>query len=311
MDKYGIHKDFQKYAHMKTKLNPGLLPVMNTVIKIGFARKKTADGIMETKIKIPGYMAELIGLTVFEPKNIKDNAPCLVYFHGGAFVLKAAAYHKYLMSEYALGTPCKVVFVDYRLAPRYPFPIGLEDCYAAFKWVYKNAEKLGIDQTKIAVGGDSAGGALAAAVTHMTRDKGEPSACFQMLIYPVTDERQTTESMQKYTDTPLWDAGLNHEMWRLYLRDGDHNIRAYASPMEANTFEKLPDAYIEVSEFDCLRDEGILYAKALEKGGNRAELNKTAGTVHGFELAEKSTVTSSCIKKRIEVLKKAFDESKE
>lgn len=115
--------------------------------------------------------------------------------HEGAFVLKAAPAHIHWVCEYASKTPCLVVFVDYRLAPKYAFPFGVEDCYAAFEWVCNHADALGIDKSRIAIGGDSAGGALAAAVTLMARDRQAPPICYQMLLYPVTDARQTTESI--------------------------------------------------------------------------------------------------------------------
>jgi acetyl esterase/lipase len=306
MGKYNIHRDFKKYENIKIKLNPVMLPLINVFLTISFQTKKTVKGIIISKKKIPGYQGRMIGLTIYEPEGVEENAPCLIYLHGGAFYLKAATYHKYLICEYALKVPCKVIFVDYRLAPKFAFPVGVEDCYAAFNWVCKNAKSLDIDINRIAVGGDSAGGALAAAVTQMARDRKAPNICFQMLIYPVTDARQITETIKKYIDTPIWDAEENKKMWKLYLRDGDHNLRTYASPMEATSFENLPDAYVEVSEFDCLRDEGINYAEALRQNGCQVELNKTVGTVHGFELAIKSEITSMCVNRRVEALRGNF-----
>jgi Esterase/lipase len=307
MGKYNLDRELLKYQNMKVALNPSLLPLVNKFLKIGFYMKKTPDRMKITKKKIPGYRNAMIEIAIFEPERIEKNAPCLIYFHGGAFFLKAATYHKYLISKYASQTPCKVIFVDYRLSPRYPFPISVEDCYAALNWACIHAEESGIDKSRIALGGDSAGGALAAAVTHMARDRKMCKLCFQMLIYPVTDARQNTESIRKYTDTPLWNAKANEIMWKSYLRDGDYHLRAYASLMEAVSFEKLPGAYIEVSEFDCLRDEGIQYAEALRHGGCHVELNETVGTIHGFELAEKSEITSICVSRRVEALRKAFN----
>lgn len=307
MSRYNIHSDFKKYENMKFPLSPLLLPLMNIFMASGDHKIKPVEGVIVTKKKILGYQNGMIELTIYEPKDIGENAPCLIYLHGGAFVLKAAPYHKHLICEYALKTPCKVVFVDYRLAPKYAFPVGVEDCYAAFKWVCKNAEALKLDKNKIAIGGDSAGGALAAAVNLMARDRKAPSICFQMLIYPVTDARQMTESIKNYTDTPLWNAKLNEKMWKLYLKEGVHGNRGYASPMEATSLENMPDAYIEVSEFDCLRDEGIYFAEALERSGVSVELYKTKGTIHGFEIAKKSEIVHQSVARRIEVLKKAFN----
>jgi acetyl esterase len=286
--------------------SPSLLPLINLLMAGSVNKIKPLDGVNATKKRIPGYQNGTIELTIYEPKNIEKNAPCLIYFHGGAFALKAAPYHMNLACAYALNTPCKVVFVDYRLAPKYAFPVGVEDCYASFEWVYKNAEVLGIDKSKIAVGGDSAGGALAAAVSLMARDGHAPKICFQTLVYPVTDGRQITESIRNYTDTPMWNSRLNAKMWTLYLKNGIPIRKEYASPMEANSFENLPDTYIEVSEFDCLRDEGINFAQALIKSGIHVELYRTAGTVHGFDIAEKSEIVHQIVARRIAALQKAF-----
>ncbi|MBU3178347.1 alpha/beta hydrolase [Clostridium estertheticum] len=307
MSKYNIHSDFKKYENTKLPLYPLLLPLINTLINSSVNKIKPAEGVSATKKKITGYQNGTIELTIYEPKEIEKNAPCLIYLHGGAFALKAAPYHKNLVCEYALKTPCKVIFVDYRLAPKYAFPFGVEDCYAAFEWVCKNVEVLGIDKNRIAIGGDSAGGGLAAAVNLMARDRKAPSICFQMLIYPVTDARQITESIKNYIDTPMWNSKLNEKMWKLYLKDEVHINREYASPMEATSLENLPDSYIEVSEFDCLRDEGINFAEALQKNGIHVELHKTIGTVHGFDIAEKSEIVHQSVERRIEALKKGFN----
>ncbi len=307
MSPYPIHRDFKKCAYMKPPLPPFLLPLINGVLGRVTDGVKASEGIRETKKIISGYGDGKIKLSLLEPKDIQKNAPCLLYFHGGAFMMKATPFHKRLVCEYALKAPCKVVFLDYRLAPQHAFPVGVEDCYAAFEWVYHNAEALGIDRTRIAVGGDSAGGALTAAISLMARDRRAPSPCFQMLIYPVTDARQTTTSMQCFRDTPMWNSKLNEKMWRLYLSKGVPGKKEYASPLEAASFIDLPPAYVEVADFDCLRDEGIQYAEALNISGIPVELNKTIGTVHGFDIMKNSDIVKECIYRRIGALKKAFD----
>ena len=307
MSKYKIHADFVKYEKIQLPLAPWVLPILNGVISTGFNMVKLTEGVKSTKHTIPGYQGSLIDITIYEPNNIKNDAPCLVYLHGGAFILKASPYLKTLVCTYVLKTPCKVVYVDYRLAPKYAFPVGLEDCYAAFEWVHHNAKELGIDKNKIAIGGDSAGGALAAAVNLMALDRNTSTARFQLLIYPVTDARQQTESIRKYIDTPLWNSRQTEKMWKLYLKDEIPDKKEYASPVEAESLENMPAAYIEVAEFDCLRDEGINFAEALQKNGVQVELNKTTGTIHGFEIAESSELVHQIVAKRIEALKKAFN----
>lgn len=306
MKPYNIHQDFKQFERISIPLYPAVLPLMNSLMKFGFDRSKTAMGVRSVKRMIPGYRNETIELTIFEPEGIGHNTPCLIYLHGGAFALQAAPHHKSLACAYASQTPCKVVFVDYRLAPRFPFPVGVEDCYAACAWVGSNADAVGIDKNKVAIGGDSAGGALAAAVALMSRDRKGPQLCFQMLIYPVTDERQTTGSMKAFIDTPLWNARLNEKMWKLYLKDGVTVNKEYASPMEASSLAALPAAYVEVSEFDCLRDEGICYAQELERSGIHVDLNRTTGTIHGFEVAENSDIVRQSIAQRVASLQKAF-----
>lgn len=306
MTKYQIHPDFKKYEKIKTPIAKALLPLMNGIIETAFNKRQPEPGVREKRMMIPGYQSEPLELIIYEPEAAKDPLPCLSYLHGGAFVLKSAAFHKRLMGEYAKQTPCKVVFVDYRLAPKYPFPIGVEDCYAALNWIHQNAGEIGIDPANIAVGGDSAGGALAAALCLMDRDRKAQKLCFQMLIYPVTDARLNTDSMKEYRDTPLWNARQNKKMWDLYLADGCPVDRAYASPMEASSFLDLPAAYVEVAEFDCLRDEGILFARTLKKHQVPVELNQTTGTIHGFEIAEDSEIVKQSLIRRVDALKEAF-----
>jgi len=306
MGKYNFHSDFNKVAKMHIPLSPFLLPPMNWFLTKTIQTVKPPEELKRTKARIPGYQNGMIDLTIFEPRESQQEMPCLIYFHGGAFVLQASTYHIHLLNEIALQVPCKVIFVDYRLAPKFAFPTGLEDCFAAYRWVCENTESLGIDKDRIAVGGDSAGGALAAAVTLMARDQKTPRICFQMLVYPVTDARQITESMQNFVDTPLWNSKQNRKMWRLYLMDGVNTQREYFSPVEASSFANLPDAYIEVAEFDCLRDEGIKYAESLQKGGASVDLNETVGTIHGFEIVEGSELVRQSVQRRIAALQKGF-----
>ncbi|PKN97231.1 MAG: alpha/beta hydrolase [Chloroflexi bacterium HGW-Chloroflexi-4] len=309
MGKYKIHADFVKYEKIQLPLAPWVLPILNGVISTGFDMVKLNEGVKSTKRTIPGYQGGLIDITIYEPENIQRDAPCLVYLHGGAFVLKASPYLKTLVCTYALKTPCKVVYVDYRLAPKFAFPVGAEDCYVAFEWVHQHAQELGIDANKIAIGGDSAGGALAAAVNLMALDRNTSTACFQLLIYPVTDARQETDSIKQYIDTPLWNSRQTEKMWKLYLKSELGADRGYASPIEAASLEGLPPTYIEVAEFDCLRDEGINFAEALQKSGVQVELIETIGTIHGFEIAESSEFVHQIIEKRIDILKTAFNNS--
>lgn len=306
-----IHEDFKVFNHITLPTQRLVMPVLNNGLFMYGTAKHTIGHVKEKDLKILGYGGDLIPVKIFEPEEIEPGCPCLVYFHGGGFMIHAAPYHIKLCNWYALKTPCKVVMVDYRLLP-HQFPTSVEDCYAGLKWAYDNAETLGIDRNRIAIGGDSAGGNLTAAVSLLARERGGIPIQFQMLIYPVTDARMETESMAEFQDTPMWNAKQNHVMWERYLPAAEAaGLRYLVSPIEAESLAGLPDAYVEVAELDCLRDEGINYAKALEAAGSKVEFHYIEQAIHGFDMAMHSTITRACIAKRITALRRAFGIHKE
>ena len=302
MSHYAIHPDFERYASTKVPLSPWLLPVLQKLMGAVLARTPAPEGICVREERAYGR----VPMTVFAPEALAAPSPCLVYFHGGAFALKAAPHHKRMVCRYAKEAACQVFLVDYRLLPRHPFPAGLDDCRDAYRWVLENAAALGVDPRRIAVGGDSAGGALATGVCLAARDAGLPRPCFQLLVYPVADSRMESDSMARYPDTPLWNSGLDRKMWGLYLKNGDAGQRSYASPLEAASFAGLPPAYIEVAEFDCLHDEGLALAAALVAAGVPVERNETQGTIHGYDQALDSAITEASVQCRLAALHRAF-----
>ena len=163
-----------------------------------------------TTHEIKSFDGEKITCFVMSPKSLPEKASCLIYLHGGGFVLEAAGYHYSNAMRYAREVGCKVVFPLYRLAPQHPFPASFEDCYAAFCWAYGHAGELGIDVDRIGIGGDSAGSALAVGVCLMARERSHPVKFrFQMLPYPYLDARNESESCKRFTDTPMWNSSLS------------------------------------------------------------------------------------------------------
>lgn len=305
--KYPLHPDFRKISFMSFPASTSLLPVCNLYLT-AVKKREHSSGLIKVRRKtINGYRGSKIDLIIYEPYTLPDYAPCLIYYHGGGMMFKASAHHFRMMKSYALSAQCKVIFVDYSTVPGVKFPIPAEECYKAYVWTVKNAINLNIDPHRIAVGGDSAGGNLAAAVTLMARDRNAPSPCFQMLIYPVLDRRMQTDSMKKYYDTPVWNSGLSRIMWRLYLSSSEVKNIEYASPMEAEDFSGLPAAYIETAEFDCLHDEGVIYAEKLKEDGVSVTLHSTRGTPHGYDSVPDSRITRKCLRLRALQLKKAFE----
>ncbi len=296
--RYPIDKDLRLLQLNKLPLNANIYPLFNLFMSVIFSCRSD-NGVNVTCLRIPCYKGVTLKTYVIEPKEVNGPLPCLVYFHGGAFMLKASGSHYTLAKEYAKELPCKVVYVDYRLAPKHPFPIPAEDCYATYKWVLHNADILGIDPSKMIIGGDSAGGNLATAVTLMARDRQLPLPAALLLIYPATDRRMITKSMQEFTDTPVWNVRLSKMMWNAYLPKELKKHIEYASPIEAPSFDRFPSTYIEVAQYDCLRDEGILLYEKLCEEGIKVELHEAENACHGFETMVNSKITRECMSRRI------------
>ena len=189
---------------------------------------------------------------------------------------------------------------DYRLLPKYRYPIAIEDCYSTYMWVLQNADSLKINKEKIIVTGDSAGGNIAAAVTAMLHDRGQPLPKCAMLIYPVLDKRISTDSMKRFTDTPIWDSNCDKLFWNMYLKGQENSQTKYASVAEIDSLGFFPSTYIEVAEFDCLHDEGLEFAEKLKSQGITVEVHDMKGTCHGYETAIKSSIVEKCMEQRVE-----------
>jgi len=208
--------------------------------------------------------------------------PVLVYFHGGGWVMSDLDTHDGLCRALANRSGAVVVSVDYRLAPEARFPAALEDASAATLWVWRNAASLGADPSRVAVGGDSAGGNLAAATCLWARERGAPPIAFQLLIYPVVDRdfdnRSYHENAEGYhlsRESMIW-------FWRQYLAEEADGRNPLASPLRADSLAGLPSALVLTAEYDPLRDEGEAYAARLREAGVPVTLTCYQGMIHGF-----------------------------
>ncbi|MBA2288517.1 MAG: alpha/beta hydrolase [Ktedonobacteraceae bacterium] len=230
---------------------------------------------------IPGP-AGTIPIRIYSPEG-QGPFPILVFFHGGGWVICDLDTHDPACRILANAAHCIIVSVDYRLAPEHKFPAAPEDCYAATQWVAQNATSINGDPARIAVGGDSAGGNLAAVVSLMARDRGEPSIAFQLLIYPVTDYylpgttsyANNAEGYFLTRDAMAW-------FWKHYISIADDLDNPYLNPLRAKDVSKLPPAYIVTAEFDPLCDEGEAYAQRLREAGVPVQARRYNGMIHGF-----------------------------
>ena len=207
----------------------------------------------------------------------------LVYFHGGGWVLGDLESHDRVCRALANGAGCVVVSVDYRLAPEHVFPAGAEDCYAATKWVAENAASLGADPARLAVGGDSAGGNLAAVVAMMARDRGGPAINFQLLLYPVTDCALDTPSQKEFAaDGYVLSRADMEWFWKNYVDTSAEKHNPYACPLRAKNLKGLPPALVLTASHDPLRDEGERFAERLIAAGVAVTCTRYEGVTHGF-----------------------------
>ena len=208
--------------------------------------------------------------------------PVLVYLFGGGWVLGSLEAVDPVCRRLANATPCAVVSVGYRRAPEHPFPAGLEDCYATARWVAEHGAELGLDPDRLAVGGASAGGNLAAAVALLARERAGPEIALQLLVYPPLDQRADTPSMHETLDPLLFGRKDLEWCWSHYLADPEDGDNPLASPLRARDFHGLPAALVITAGIDPLRDQGEVYASRLTEAGVSSEHVRFEGAVHGF-----------------------------
>ncbi|GMG90532.1 acetylhydrolase [Cupriavidus sp. TKC] len=237
--------------------------------------------------------------------------PALVYFHGGGWVIGNLDAADVPCRHLASKAGCVVVSVEYRKAPEHKFPAAADDAYAAVKWLKANADTLNVDATRIAVGGDSAGGNLAAVVALMARDRGDFSICHQMLVYPVTNHGFETGSYRDNAEGYFLTRDGMAWFWNHYLAEEADGEHPYASPLRAGNLAGLPPALVITAEFDPLRDEGEAYAARLADAGVPVLATRYDGMIHGFfwmpgVMAQAGKAFDQCA----QALRKAFGEER-
>ncbi len=226
-----------------------------------------------------------VRVLVARPADQAGVLPALVWIHGGGYVLGSADADVATVFEAVERVGCVVVSVDYRLAPDTPHPGPIEDCYAALRWTAEHADELQIDPARIAIGGESAGGGLAAALAILARDRGEVPVVFQALVYPMLDDRAVTTDRDPATGAHVWNRRSNEFGWRSLLgtlEPGGADVPAYAAAARVTDAAGLPPAFVSVGALDLFREEDIAYADALLRAGVPTTLHVYAGAVHGF-----------------------------
>lgn len=241
-------------------------------------------GVVVTDRWLPGPTP--LRVRTYRPRAAGSRAlPCLVWVHGGGMVLGSPETDDARVSAYASEADCAVISVDYRLAPEHPYPAPVEDCYRALRWAADHAEPLRLDPRRLAIGGISAGGGLAAATALLARDSGGPGLIFQFLLCPMLDDRNTTGSSREFTEAVTWPRANNLYGWAALLGPlaGSDEVPPYAAPARAGDLSGLPPAYVDVGELEVFRDECARYALRLIEAGVSTEFHLWPGAFHGFD----------------------------
>ena len=283
-------------VNVKNLLDPELRPVLDafelpavdaegvaSMRGASFASPDLSDAVTRTDHVVPGDPP--VPVRVHRAKDAEGLLPAILTIHGGGYVIGSYDMDSPLLDRWCPDLGVVGVSVEYRLAPETSYPGPLEDCYAALRWTYDHAHKLGIDKQRIGLYGLSAGGGLAAALALLARDRGEVPLAFALLDCPMLDDRQRTPSMNA-EGLYVWGAGSNEFGWRSYLGDlyGSDEVPAYAAAAREPDLSGLPPTCVVVGSIDGLSDEDVGYAQRLNQAGVSCELHVIAGLPHAYVL---------------------------
>ena len=261
--------------------------------------------------RVPGPAgAPDVLLRIYRPKQPSSSLrPGVYWIHGGGMIVGDIDMDDTTCAELVERLGCVVVSVEYRLAPEHPHPAPVEDCYAGLAWTAEHAKELGIDRARLAIAGASAGGGLAAATALVARDRGGPQLVYQCLIYPMLDDRNSSESSREFSGIPSWSRESNLVGWTALLGEqmGKPGVSPFAAPSRATDLSGLPPALIQVGELEVFRDEDIEYATRLMQAGVGAELHVYPGAFHGWDaMAPMSGVAKRMVADRMSALARAL-----
>lgn len=290
---------------------PGTRERMSALMDEMLAEAPERPGVESEDISIPGPAdGHDLPLRIYRPVDAASTLPCVYWIHGGGMVMGDLDQSDPTCERLVAELDCVVVSVNYRLAPEHPYPAPVDDCYAGLEWVTENAADVGADPSRIAIAGQSAGGGLSAAVALRARDEDGPELCYQLLIYPMLDDRNKTASSKQITDIGIWDRDMNIRGWDAYLdgrRDAD-DLPPYAAPGRVEDLSGLPPTYLDIGTHDAFRDETRAYADRLIDGGVQTEFHLWPGAYHAYEVfVPDAQLSQETWTTRLNALRRAFD----
>lgn len=283
-----IHPELQESARMSPKVNysRGNVWLFNYLMRLMPPSRALEDLLVEN-VLIPRQGGRTkIRLRTYKSKSISVPMPALIWIHGGGYLMGRPEQDDGTCSQFVHELGITVISVDYRCAPKHPFPAALEDCYSALKWAVSNSQNLNIDPNRIAIGGASAGGGLAAALAQLAHDRKEIRPVFQLLVYPMLDDRTVLRTDIDDSNNVTWTHKSNRFGWESYLGQecGAEKVPAYSVPARRADLSGLPPAWIGVGALDIFHDEDVEYAQRLRGCGIECEIEIIPGAFHGFDV---------------------------
>jgi acetyl esterase/lipase len=271
---------------------------------------KTPEGILVENVFIPDPDDQTkIRLRIYKSKLAGTQTPVLIWLHGGGYVMGRPEQDAISSCMYVRELGITVVSVDYRHAPKYPFPRGLDDCYSALNWVVSHSQRIGIDPKRIAIGGASAGGGLAASLIQLAHDRQKINPVFQLLVYPMLDDRTAIRADIDDRNNVTWNQKSNRFGWESYLGNkcGSENVPLYSVPARRKDLTGLPPAWIGVGTVDIFHDEDVDYAQRLKECGVKCEIFEAPGAFHAFDVFDpRLQIVQDFRKAQITALKKCL-----
>lgn len=271
-----VHPDLRRIARVAPRrlVGPRTLPLIRRVLKVRERIASPTD--IEVLTLTSGVGVRLYRPATLDSSNADAPGPALLWIHGGGYIMGSAQQDDGLIRRFGEKLGITVASVDYRLAPEHPYPAALEDCYAALTWL---AGLPAVDPARVAIGGASAGGGLAAALALLARDRGDITPTFQLLVYPMLDDRSATAPADP--NHRMWDSRANQFGWAAYLGTADPEV---AVPARRTDLSGLAPAWIGVGTHDLFHDENLTYAQRLTEAGVPCQVDLVPGAFHGFDL---------------------------
>ncbi|MCV7090255.1 alpha/beta hydrolase [Mycobacterium interjectum] len=291
-----VHPDLRRIARLVPRhiIGPRSLRIVRSLSAVTGRRRKPAPSDVEVITLASGA-----GVRLFRPAGVTQPGPALLWIHGGGYVIGTAQQDDRVCRRFSSRLGMTVASVEYRLAPEHPYPAPLEDCYAALAWL---ADLPAVDRTRVAIAGASAGGGLAAALALLARDRGEVQPAFQVLAYPMLDDRSSATPANP--NHRLWSTRSNHFGWTAYLGGADPRV---AVPARRDDLAGLPPAWIGVGTHDLFHDEDLAYAQRLVDAGVPCHVEVVPGAFHGFDaVASKAPVSRRFFESQCDSLRAAL-----